>query len=312
MKFKRIILIALCCAILASSLVGCSKGYDDTVYALVSQNNVSPDGFIYGVYENDTAVITGANSTDSELTIPDTVGNYKVVEIGEGAFSGDTNVKLVTVGKNVEKIGENAFSECTSLLRIDMTESVKHIADSAFYNCENLCEVRGATGLIYIDEAAFYNCFSMARFDIPETVEVIGNEAFGACEALVEIKLPEKIKSIGYAAFSYCSSLSRIDLGGLTEIPEKTFLRCTSLGKVVIGKNVKSMGVQAFRGCDVLNDLYIHEGLESIGDSALAMCPSLKIRYSGSESKWEKISVGKGNDFTGVSITYKQKLDSGK
>ena len=319
MKLKKLILIAISGVLLLSSLFGCSKSSEDVVakfeevkYAVVSENNVSPDGFVYGLYENNTAFITGIKTPSEEVIIPDTVNEYKVVEIGADAFNGNETIRLLTLGKHVEKIGENAFSDCAALLRVDMTENVKSISGSAFYNCEALCEVRGATGLVYIDEAAFYNCNSMARFDFPKTVEVIGNEAFGACESLVEVKLPQKIKSVGYGAFSYCSSLSRIDLGGLTEIPEKAFLRCSSLGKVVIGEKITSMGVQAFRGCDKLKDVYIYEGIKTIGDSALAMCPSLEIRYSGSEDQWQKITVEKGNDFTNVNISYKQKLDSGK
>ena len=218
MRSKRFVLIALTCIVALVSITGCSSSFDDTQYAVTSENNLSPDGFIYSVYENNTAVITGINTADTEMTIPDTVGNYKVVEIGADAFSGNEITKLVTIGSNVEKIGANAFSDCAALVRVDMTENVKKIGSGAFYNCENLCEVKGATGVIVIDEVAFYCCSALARFDLPDTLKTIGNEAFGACESLVEVKIPEKIESIGIGAFSYCSSLTRLDLGGLAEI----------------------------------------------------------------------------------------------
>jgi hypothetical protein len=170
--------------------------------------------------------------------------------------------------------------------------------------------VKGATGVVVIEEVAFYACASLARFDLPETLKTIGNEAFGACESLVEVKLPEKIESIGIGAFSYCSSLSRLDLGGLTDIPEKAFLRCTSLGKVVIGENVTSIGVQAFRGCDVLKNVHIDKSVKYIGGAAFSTCPLIEIGYSGSESNWNKIKMPAGaEDFANITVTYKQKLD---
>lgn len=313
MRSKKLILIVLTCIIALGSITGCSSSFDDTKYAVISESNLSPDGFVYSVYENNTAVITGIDTSDTELVIPDTVGSYKVVEIGADAFSGDETIKLVTIGANVEKIGDNAFSDCSALVRVDMTEKVKKIGSGAFYNCESLCEVKGATGVVVIDEVAFYCCSSLARFDLPETLRTIGNEAFGACESLVEVKIPEKIESVGLGAFSYCSSLSRLDLGGLTEVPEKAFLRCTSLGNVVIGENVTALGVQAFRGCDVLKNVYIHKNVKTIGSSALATCPLLEISYSGSEANWKKISFAEGNEnLETVKITYKQKLDKAK
>ena len=310
MRSKRLILIVLTCIVALVSITGCSSSFDDTQYAVISENNLSPDGFVYSVYENNTAVITGINTSDAELTIPDTIGSYKVVEIGADAFSGDEVIKLVTIGANVEKTGDNAFADCLSLIRVDMTENVKKIGSGAFYNCENLCEVKGATGVIVIDEVAFYCCSALARFDLPETLRTIGNEAFGACESLVEVKLPEKIESIGIGAFSYCSSLSRLDLGGLTNIPEKAFLRCTSLGSVVIGKKVTDIGVQAFRGCDVLKYVHIEKGVKYIGGAAFSTCPLIEINYSGSESNWKKIKMPAGaEEFANINVSYKQKLD---
>ena len=207
------------------------------------------------------------------------------------------------------EIGMGAFAN-TLISEIVIPESVQVIDDMAFYNCENLCEVKGATGVIVIEEVAFYACTSLARFDLPETLRTIGNEAFGACESLVEVKLPEKIESVGLGAFSYCSSLSRLDLGGLTEVPEKAFLRCTSLGKVVIGENVTSIGVQAFRGCDVLKNVHIDKSVKYIGGAAFSTCPLIEIGYSGSESNWKKIKMPAGaEEFANITVNYKQKLD---
>ena len=101
-------------------LTSCMNSIEKIQYAIISENNISDDGLIYNIYENKTAVITGAQSESEELVIPDEVDGYAVVEIGENAFSGKEMLLLVTIGKNVTMIGANAFSECPYLARVQM------------------------------------------------------------------------------------------------------------------------------------------------------------------------------------------------
>lgn len=60
-----------------------------------------------------------ANKTLSSVSIPATVkmGNktYKVTSVANGALKGYTNVKKLSIGKNVTKIGKNAFYGCKNL-----------------------------------------------------------------------------------------------------------------------------------------------------------------------------------------------------
>ena len=300
------ILLLLC----VFTLTACAGGFDDTEYAIISEGNVSEDGFIYSVYENKTAAITGIKTPDTVVTVPEKVGGYTVVEIASEAFRDDEMLQLLTLPKTVTKVSESAFSGCSALIKADLGGGVKKIEASAFYDCEYLCEVVGTDSLIYIDEVAFYACTSLARFSFPESLKTIGNEAFGTCIALTEVALPEKIESIGNAAFSYCSALTRLDLGGLEKIPDKAFLRCTSLGRVILKDRVTEVGAQAFRGCDRLFDLYVSKSVKMIGSAAFSSCPEMKIRYEGSETAWDSIERSKDDLELAVHyVQFKQKLD---
>ena len=62
MKGKRILSLMLIMAMLSSMILlgaSCSNELDDTKYAIISENNLTDDGLVYSIYENNTVVITG-------------------------------------------------------------------------------------------------------------------------------------------------------------------------------------------------------------------------------------------------------------
>lgn len=80
-----------------------------------------------------------ANKTLSSVSIPATVkmGNktYKVTSVANGALKGYTNVKKLSIGKNVTKIGKNAYYGCKNLqtVTIKATKLIKNnVGSNAF------------------------------------------------------------------------------------------------------------------------------------------------------------------------------------
>ena len=70
-RARRTLSLSFCILLLLTLLTvfgGCGTAFDDTVYAIVSENNLSSDGFYYSLYENNTAVrrriFTGAEFSD--------------------------------------------------------------------------------------------------------------------------------------------------------------------------------------------------------------------------------------------------------
>ena len=62
---------------------------------------------------------------------------YKVVAIGDGAFSNCTTLETVTLPSTVTSIGKNAFLGCTNLTTIDVPEDAS-VGSGAFADCPNL------------------------------------------------------------------------------------------------------------------------------------------------------------------------------
>lgn len=85
-----------------------------------------------------TVAFAGMTSKkSSSVRIPDSVEidglTYKVTEIAGGALRGKTNLRTVSIGKNVTKIGKNAFYGCKKLVQIVVQgNKIKSVGTSAF------------------------------------------------------------------------------------------------------------------------------------------------------------------------------------
>ncbi|MBQ7320966.1 MAG: leucine-rich repeat domain-containing protein [Clostridia bacterium] len=301
MKCKKIPYLIVLILVFACLLCigGCGMG-GEPEYALLSTGNVSADGtFTYNVYENRTAVITGGTANDVCLTIPAMIDGYPVVEIGDDAFAGNTSIGYLVLGENVRKISFAAFNGCQALIRVDATPALRVVGSGAFGGCTALCEIVGATKLESIDESAFFQCTSLIKAPLPETLRTVGSQAFYGCSSLTEIALPAKIESLGDGVFGFCESLCRVDLGGLTYLPENTFQRCTSLCKIEIGKSVTAIGESAFRGCFALSEITGAKNVSNVGycvfeetawldeqtDEFVLFGKGILLRYNGSSTE---------------------------
>lgn len=272
-KHIRLLSALAAVTVLVISLCGCGMFNDDTVYAPVSKNNQSSDGFYYDLYENGTAVISRCDSAEKFITVPDKIDGHTVTGIGDAAFRGLETVYYIKMGSNIKTIGTEAFAGCSAMVRIDLGGSVRTIGDSAFYNCMLLCEVQGMDSVESIGEASFFQCATLSFISMPETLRSVGEQAFFGCSSLTMVKLPTKACTLGPGAFSYCNSLCRVDLGGVTEIANGAFEKCPKLTSIVISDRVTSIGESAFRACDSLTDVKVGRRVAFVGASAFEETP---------------------------------------
>lgn len=152
----------------------------------VDENTQKSGYFYYEEIENGVRII-GFTSNDSELRIPDKLENKSVVEIGDFAFSGNSNLKTVTIGDNVEVIGNSTFSTCGNLKIVNFNPHLSKIGDSGFYGCRMLKSVT-----------------------LPENIKTIGKDAFGACDGLKKLEIPEGVQSISRDGYTNKPSSAHI------------------------------------------------------------------------------------------------------
>lgn len=114
---------------------------DYTIYANDFKTNIEKS-FKYSV-EGDKATIDSYIGNERNIKIPEKLGGYPVVSIGNGAFSGIgskscQSINSVEIACGVERIENKAFSSCTNLNYIKIPGSVEFIGEFAFENCPNL------------------------------------------------------------------------------------------------------------------------------------------------------------------------------
>ena len=182
--------------------------------------------------------------------------------IAEDAFYGCSDLKSITIPKNVSEIKLCAFYDCASLKSITIPKSVSGIEAYAFYGCSSLTSVTIPDNVIKIEYGVFRNCSGMKSFSgkfasddnrclivdgalnsfapaglttytIPNEVTVIGVGAFEGYSKLTSVTIPDSVTEIEFMAFSGCSALNSITIPkGVTFIDEYAFEDCASLTSV--------------------------------------------------------------------------------
>lgn len=123
---------------------------------------------------------TNSNIGPSALTIPSTIDNYNVTDIGDYAFGDDFWVSL-SIPNTVKTIGAHAFGY-NRFSSITIPDSVETIKDYAFRDSSDgingrLQELTLGAGISIIGASAFKNG-DLTSLIIPESVVSIGEQAF--------------------------------------------------------------------------------------------------------------------------------------
>ena len=207
-------------------------------------------GLKYKVNDNKfSCTVTGIGTCeDKELYIPTLIDGYKVIAIGESAFSECNNLTSVFIPKSVTTIGSYAFSHCVNITSVNIPDSVTSIGTNAFYYCSNLISIT-----------------------IPDSVTTLGDHAFLFCTKLSSVSIGRSIKSIGFETFGYCRQLTSVTIpNSVTSIDNCAFYNCWNLKSIVIPVSVTSIGECALSGCDNLTSIYYSGKVNKWNDISIA------------------------------------------
>ena len=214
---KKILALSLA-AVMALSVMGCSKKNDDTdeqdggkkVQGIESTITYADATFTYAVNDEGRYDITSVEYDGTQkidIKLPAEIDGIAVTGIGAEAFKADTFIKSVEIPSSITKIGDWAFYSCISIEKITLPDSVIEIGKGAFQNCVALSEIKLSSALIGIDDYAFMECHTLAEITIPEGVKTIGEGVFFGCKSLAEIVIPASVETIERGAFLYCEEL---------------------------------------------------------------------------------------------------------
>lgn len=181
-----------------------------------------------------TVKLTSGSKATGDVLIPATIIadniEFRVTEIGYGAFSGNTNITSIA-GTSITEIGGTAFRNCSALKSVSFP-AVTHISSDAFRSCSALTSIYFPK-LTSTDSFVFASCSSLTSIAFPAATS-IGTYTFQSCSALTSANLPA-VTRIGDYAFSRCTSLTSVSIPRVVSIDNSAFQDCTNINSIGIG-----------------------------------------------------------------------------
>ena len=134
----------------------------------------------------------------------------------------------------------------------DQTYTITSIAAQAFRDCNNLESVTIGSEVNTIERQAFKGCTDLSELIIPDNVVSFTGDSYQVAET-----------------FMGCTGLTKLTIGRKVAVMgSKMFYGCTNLTEVVIKEGVPLIGKACFSGCSRLESINIPESVTSIGDEA--------------------------------------------
>ena len=234
--------------------------------------------------------------------------------VPEGAFAGVPRLRHVSVESGIRLIGPDAWQSCRQLRIVKLPATVVGISDNAFRSCKlpngvtapgcrefgykafaeccSLQWVYTAEGVANQFSSStkfghylFRGCIYLAEFTLQETPSpplptAVSDLSLGCLSStgITTLTLTQSFAVIGAHACDNCCLLKQVDLSNtqIEEIPEFTFVHCTSLMEISLPPTLRTIRVKAFMNCAALPEVAIPPTLKYIASRAFLDCAALR------------------------------------
>lgn len=328
---------------LSSDVISENYNYGDTVFVeVVSSKDEKSDGdnsqyfvidtpdvedYTYTVLDNDNISITSYNGTETELEIPTTYDDYIVSGIAAKAIP--NTVKSITLPTTINNISTTAFNNATSLSSITVD------AGNEYYSSEN--------GILYSkDKTQLVRCpiaIENKELVVPEGINVICQYACNGAKLtsislpnslmtiteyslsnndFKSVTIPKNVTTINKNAFNSCYNLKEVNYNAteaqtgvsynflFTFSKYSVFKNCSSIEKINIGENVKSIPIALFTNLTGLKTVNIlgDSNLDTITKYAFYSSNNLEdVYYSRYYKYWKLIDIDSNGNSPLLSAT---------
>lgn len=223
-KFKKIISLAVVLVMLVS-----------TVLTANAATYFEENGFKYLPTSNFNCRVYGYTGTDKNVTVPNKLSSYTVLEIADEAFMNNKNIESVSFAnaKAIDAIGEFSFAGCTSLKSVNIPSTLDKIGFASFMGCTSLTDINISSNISVINGQVFQNCTSLTEFTVPNSVGAISDFSFAGCTSLEKVVIPKTVKNISAKAFLNCDKLT---IYGYTNSYAQTYAEENGINFVALDK----------------------------------------------------------------------------
>lgn len=198
--------------------------------------------------------------------------------INNSMFSA-TSMKTVQLPNSIVKIGNSSFQHCGSLEEVRTPDNLQEIGWPFLY-CKNLTRFIGkhtsADGRLIIlsGKADAYAPCGLSAYTIPDGVTCIGS-AFVYCLDLTSVHIPSSVVDVQYEAFLGCRNLQSFT--GSSTSPDGRFIIIdkelkafaqNGVSECIVPPDVVSIAAGVFESCPILKKIIVHKNVKSIGKKA--------------------------------------------
>lgn len=217
--------------------------------------------------------ITWTLYKDGELNIQST-GNGKMDDYDLGGapwYQNRTLISSITINGNLDKIGKYAFADCVNITSTAWLSSVANISEFAFWGCTGIYEVVIPSNVVSIAPGAFANTRFLIRFIVDEN-----NQQFSSKNGVLYSKDGQNL--LAYPAGVH-NALVEIE-NSVTQIGAYAFYNNGVVEKVILNKNLLSIGDYAFYNCSI-ETLIVEGDLSAIGTKAFESNALKTVYFKG-------------------------------
>ena len=254
----------------------------------------------YNALAHDEAIEYGYKYAESleNIVIPDTVR-----EIGKSAFAGCLSLKNITLNKDIVRIDDGAFnllvSTTISSAKVNLEDCTKleYIGSYAFQGCNGIEKVTLSPTVTHIGEYAFESTKAQTSFieaaakatEEKDRYWIVGDVLLSAyvAEGQTAVHIPEGVKIIaGSALCGWDSAYAPEDTTGLSDSGVSKFNITNKVTELYLPEGLESIGNMAFFRMACIETVDLPSTLRVIGANAFYFCTEL-ANVTGGENLQE-------------------------
>ena len=187
---------------------------------------------------------------------------------------GMTNIKEITVPKNVKKVKTEVFQNCSKLEKVTWNAQEcedfsfnNYMIKFPFYNCSAISEIIIGNNVEHIPACCFYGVSSASSVIFSASVKSVGKYGFYGCTGLSKVNYLGTIDEwvgiefeakdsnpVYYSGDMYVDNelLTIAKIESASRINDYVFNNCKSVKSVEVGLNVYEIAQNSFRDCENL------------------------------------------------------------
>lgn len=243
----------------------------------------------YNAVAHDEAAVYGYKYADilENIVIPDTVQ-----EIGKSTFAGCLALKKITLSKELVRIDDGAFNLLISskiasaTVNLGDCTKLEYIGAYAFQGCNGIEELVIPETVKHIGEYAFESTKAQTNFveaaskaiEEKDRYWIVGNILLSAyvAEGQTAVHIPEGVKIIaGSALCGWDSAYAPEDTTGLSAAGTSKFNITNKVTELYLPEGLESIGNMAFFRMACIEKIELPSTLREIGSNAFYFCTKL-------------------------------------